>query len=558
MVYLFLCASALTAQEKKEAASKEVDLKNPLQIPKTDLSYDRLPKFDLPEFVITGNEKIDLQIKSKSEGDEDRIFVPSKPTPGNRVMGVDGSFSPKQTKTFTQTPASLNGKLFAGLGFYLTPQFDGWFGQHDQSNSFVINGYYSSTEGHVTDAGWWKGGFGARGRYVIPESSTVFPFAQLNGDLRYGRESYRAYASLAPTRVRDLSAFDLSLGIGSRYALPYRTLSGLDYTATFGMNNFSAKDSGSSSENDLYLNSSATTRFFDIALRGQAEYRSTSYTMNIPSLQSGQWFILKADGLTSLMPSLQLVFALQQFLYRGNIGPTSGRLYPQIEFRYYLTEGAVIYAGFEPTVERNTLASIIKQNRYIDFNALVKPSDVTANVLAGMEFTPVDEITAKGKFSYKNINNYPTFLDTNGAKVWKVIYLSGVRSTKFDVSLLYRINTKQNVTAFFSTQNVKQIDSFGVMPYLPKYSFGAAYHHYFDFGLHVEGLAEYVASRYTNFANTHSNAEYIFTSVKGDIELIERFRGYAEIQNLINQRYYVWNGFRERTVYVAFGVSYNW
>ncbi len=557
LILLFSFTTILFSQEtdKKEAAKKNVDQQH-AQPSKTDAP---LPKIDLPEFVITGNEKIDLQIESKTEDDQDRIFSPATPTPGERPMNVGEALSPKQIKSFTKIPGALNGKIFAGIGFYLTPQFDGWFGQYDPTSSFVLNGYYSESQGHLNDAGFWRGGFGARGSYTLPESSALIPFAQLSGETKFGRESYRAYASRSPSRVRDLSGIEVSGGIGSRYALPYKSLSGFDYTAKLGWSYFSASDLDGSSEAEFFLNGSATTRFFETSLRGQIEYRAIGYTMNIPGIRSGQWFVLRADGKQLLMPALQLSFAVQQFLYRGNLGAASGRLYPQVELRYSFTEHASMYSGFAPTVERNTLSSIIKQNRYINFNAPVIPSDIRINFYAGMEFTPVEEITTTTKLTYKEVvNNYPTFYDKDSAKVWEVLYLSGVRSTKFDVSVLYRLNQKQNVTAYFSMQSVKQKDSSGALPYLPKFTFGAVYHHFFYFGLHAEAFVEYNSSRYTNFANEHSNAGYLFTGVKADIELFERFRGYAELNNLINQQYYVWNGYQERTIFLLFGVSYNW
>jgi hypothetical protein len=554
LVLLFVLLP-LSAQEKKEATQKDVDVQKAAQSQRTDTP---LPKIDLPEFVITGSEQIDLNISTKTEDDEERIFMPQKPTPGFRSLEVDGAISQKQIKQFSKAPEGLNGKIFTGLGFYLTPQVDGWFGRHDEKNSFMINGYYYSTEGHVTDAGFWRAGFGGKGRYVMPDSSSFLPYAQLNGEIQYGRESYRAYASLAPTQVRDLSGFDLSLGAGSRYALPYKSLSGFDYTGKFGVRYFSARDSISSGETDIVLSGVATTRFLTIALRGQTEYRMTSYDMNIPGVQTGQWFVLKGDGQTLVLPSLQISFALQQFIYRGNIGPASGRFYPGIELRYFLTESATMYAGFSPSVERTTLSSLTKQNRYMHFSTPVIPSDIPVNVLAGFEFTPVDEITAGAKFRYRHINNFATFLDTSGAKVWEVTYLSGVRSSAVDVSVVYRFNAKQNVTAYASTQTVRQKDSAVVLPNIPKYSFGSVYHHFFDVGLHVEALAEFVSSRFTNSANSHSNAGYVYTSIKGDIEVLKRFRAAAEMHNLLNQRYYIWNGYQERGIYLLLGISYSW
>lgn len=546
--------SAVQEPEKKEAAKKDVDLQN-VQTPKSDAV---LPKIDVPEFVITGSERIDLNIESKTENDQERIYTPSAPTPGERPMNVGEALTPKQIKSFTKTPGAMNGKVFAGFGFYGTPQFDGWFGQYNPTSSFVMNGYYSESQGHVTDAGYWNGGFGVRGAYILPESTALIPFAQLNAEAKYDRDAYRAYGSQFSNRVRDLSGLEVSGGIGSRYALPYRALSGVDYSARTGWSTFSATDSVQSTEHEFFVNGTASTRFFETAFRGQIEYRATGYSMPLPGVTSGQWFMLRTEGRQSLIPALQISFALQQFIYRGNLGPAAGRFYPNLELRYSFAENGSIYAGYGPTVERNTLSSIVKQNRYIDFTVPLTPTDTRVNVYGGMEFSPIEELTTTVKVTYKHINNYPTFYDKDSAKVWEVLYLSGIRSIKIDLSALYRLNQKQNVTAYFSTQSVRQKDSSGVVPYLPKFTCGAAYHHFFDVGLHAEAFAEYNASRFTDFSNGHSNAGYVYTGVKAEIEMFGQFRGHAELTNLIDQQYFVWNGYQERTVFLLLGISYHW
>jgi len=553
---ILLCFTLLKSQEpeKKEGEKKEVDLQN-VQAPK---SSEPLPKIDLPEFVITGNEKIDLNIESKAEDDQERIFSPSRPTPGERPLNVGEALTPKQIKSFTKVPGALNGRVFAGFGFYGTPQFEGWFGQYDPTNSFVVNGYYSESNGHVVDAGYWRGGMGVRGSYMMPDSSSLVPLGQLNGELKYGRESYRAYASRTSFRVRDLDGLEVSMGLGSRYALPYKSLSGFDYSAKTGWNIFSANDSGKSHEREFFLNGSAATQFFATSFRATVDYRITAYTMDLPGLKTGHWFAFRTDGRQLFTPSLQFSFTIQQFLYRGNTGVTNGRFYPNADMRYMFTDQASMYVGFAPVVERNTLSSVIKQNRYIDVNAPLLPTDTRLHFYMGMELTPVEQITITAKAAYKHINNYPTFYDKDSAKVWEVLYLSGIRSTKFEVSALYRLNQQQNVTAYFSTQSTKQKDSASAIPYLPSFTIGAVYHHFFDMGLHVETYIEFNASRYTNFVNTHSNAGYIASGVKAELEMFGQFRGFAEVNNLLNQRYYVWNGYQERTVFVMFGISYNW
>jgi hypothetical protein len=557
IVAALLCSALLlVAQEpeKKEAAKKDVDIQN-VQAPKADAP---LPKIDLPEFVITGSEKIDLNIDSKSVEDEDRIFSPSRPTPGERTVNAGEALTPKQVKTFTKTPGAMNGKVFAGFGFYGTPQFDGWFGQYDPAGSFVANGYYSESNGHLPDAGFWRGGIGLRGSYTLPESTLYIPQAQLSGEMNYGREAYRAFGSRSPFQVHDLSGIEVSGGIGSKYALPYKSMTSVDYSARTGWGFFSAGDSTKSSETELFINGNASTRVLETAFRASAEYRYSGYSMTLPGIRSGQWFVLRAEGRQMLLPALQFSYLLQQFVYRGNTGAASGRFYPNVDLRFAFTEQASLYAGFGPTVERNSLSTLIKQNRYINTAAAVMPTDNRVNLYMGMEFAPLDEIVITAKGSYKHLNNYVTFYDRDSAKVWEVLYLSGIRSTKFDLSALYRLNQKQNVTAYFSTQSVKQADSSKSMPHVPRFTLGAVYHHFFDVGLHAEAFMEYHSSRFTDFANSHSNAGYLSSGVKADMELFGQFRGYAELNNALDQHYYLWNGYQERTVFVMLGISYHW
>ncbi|NUN70600.1 MAG: TonB-dependent receptor [Bacteroidetes bacterium] len=556
LMLLLVLATVSTAQEpeKKEAAKKEVDLQN-VQTPKGDAA---LPKIDLPEFVITGNETIDLDLRSKAEEDEERIFTPARPTPGERALSAGEALTPKQVKQFTKVPGAMNGRVFAGIGFYGTPQFDGWFGEHDLKSSFVVNGYYSESAGHLPDAGFWRGGFGARGSYTLPDSTPVVPAAQLTGELEYGREAYRAYGSRVPGQVRDLSGLTIGAGIGSRYALPYKSMSGVDYSARLGWRTFGAADSQRSSESEFFLLGSATTKVLETAFRGGVEYRGTGYTMLLPGSQASHWFVLRGEGRQLLLPTLQVSYAVQQYLYRGNTGPAAGRFYPTVDVRFALTEQASLSAGFTPGVERNTLQSLFRTNPYIRGSAAVLPTDNRVHLYMGMEFSPMDELVLTARGSYSVRHQYATFYDRDSAKVWEVLYLSGVRATKFDLQALYRLNTKQDVTVYLSTQSVQQRDSSHSMPHVPAFNVGAVYHQYFDIGVHAEAFAEYHSSRYTDFANTHRNAGYVASGVKATAELFGQFRGIAEINNLFDQRYYRWDGYRERTIYLLLGISYQW
>lgn len=558
MVVLLSCRSF--AQEKKEAIPQR-DVALPSQEAVQEKTETPLPKIDLPEFVITGQEQISAPTVKKESFDEEKIYSPEKPVAGSRKLFIGSEFEPKQSKSFVPQPQPLNGKVFAGIGFYTTPVLDGWFGQHDQMNSYMLNGYYQQSNGYVPNGDWWKGGFGTQGKYVMPDSSTFLPYMQISGTMQYDRDAYKAFASPSPNRLRDLSYFHTSLGLGSRYALPYRSLNGFDYTGVVGFSRYSAKDSIISAERDFFLSGTASTQFGEFVLRGQMDYRITSYDVAAPpplSYQTGQWFVLRLDGRTMLLSNLQVNFSLRQYLYRGAVGAAAGRLYPQVDVQYFLLEGISAFVQFSPAVQRNTLAGTIQKNKYITFSSPMAHTDIPVEIATGMEAKLAERWTAAGKFRYRLMNNYQTFLDSNDAKLWEVLYLSGVRSTVFDVSIAYRSDDRTTIKAYLKTMREEQKDSSHSMPYVPALSFGTVAYHAFEMGLNVEVTAEYIGSRYTNFASTHKNAAYVYTGIKVDMLLFDRIRAYGELGNALSQKYYLWNGYQERTLYLMLGASYSW
>ena len=82
MMMPFLLFASLSAQEKKEPAQRDAAVPEQTEAP--------LPKIDLPEFLITGQETIDLPVSSKSIIEEDKVYVAGSPMPGRKDAGIDG------------------------------------------------------------------------------------------------------------------------------------------------------------------------------------------------------------------------------------------------------------------------------------------------------------------------------------------------------------------------------------------------------------------------------------------------------------------------------------
>jgi outer membrane receptor protein involved in Fe transport len=144
------------------------------------------------------------------------------------------------------------------------------------------------------------------------------------------------------------------------------------------------------------------------------------------------------------------------------------------------------------------------------------------------------------------------------AKVWEVVYLSDVQTLLIDLQASYPITDRSAVTMTAGFNSTTQKDSSRSMPYIPVFTSGILYQLTFINGITAEGTIEYVSGRYTDFQHRHSAPAYLLLGAKGEYEFIQNLRGIVQCTNLLNQNYVIWDGYRERTLFVSFGLTYKW
>ncbi|MDH3251731.1 MAG: hypothetical protein OEM41_03005, partial [Ignavibacteria bacterium] len=123
-LFALLCwGVAVSAQEKKEPSRRH----SPAVTEPSDSTSRPLPKIDLPEFVITGNEVIDFKEFSKTGVDQSLSLKDESPQAGlNREpVTADLGGSWKEKAAFSAPAGGLNGRFSAGYGSFGTPSFDG-------------------------------------------------------------------------------------------------------------------------------------------------------------------------------------------------------------------------------------------------------------------------------------------------------------------------------------------------------------------------------------------------------------------------------------------------
>ena len=549
---LSLLSFSMYAQEKKEPEERSVVVPEEKSTP--------LPKIDLPEFLITGQEAIDLPTTSKAAAEEDKIYVPGAPSPGRKDVKIDQAQKPE---TDLSTPTGqMNGRVLAGIGMFTSPTLEGWFGKNYDQGGILFHADYASSEGYVTNANWQKTGVGLSGNFLPPLNSGLLAGSRVTGGLSFSGNTYRAFGSTVdPSQVRTFDNVRLNLGLASSIAAVGVLDAPVDYSAGIVWSGTSLDDSADASENDFGVTALASSEKWETPLHGSFEYLTSAVTMPFAgnaASHSPQWFALKISGERMIAPDFQLSLALQQYLYRGSFSATAGRFMPAMEFRYFATKVSTFFLSFQPGVDRNTLASLTTANNYVLNRVVIQPTEIPVSLAFGSDLAIDENLRGRASVSYRTNQDFPYFLELNSAKVWDVVYLPKVSVTEADIEGSYQLSSASSAVLSASFNSTLAQDSANSVPNIPALSFSGIYRRSIDQGINIEGYARYMSKRWTNFAHSASNAGFIDIGLKGEYQFLENLRGVLAVDNLLSQHYYLWDGYLEQPAYISFSVTYKW
>jgi hypothetical protein len=550
---VLLSASQVFPQEKKEAPSRDVKVV-PSQTP--DESKAPLPKIENPEFVITGHETIELPEAVKTDASDAQTFVPPLPTAGAKQS--DLSRTALKPAVLAQPQAGMNGRIDGSFGNFVTPQLGAWFGKSFSQGSMAVNGRYASSDGYAPNTQWLTAGFGIAGSYKLDKSDEFFSESRWKSEFGLGTDTYRAYGSADPMQKRTLNDLDFALGFDSRYTWAHPSFGPIDYTARLSLNRTSLSDTSAAVENDIGLLVSASSLYESVPVNAAFEYHMENESMPVPGVQAMQWIAASGGAKIPLVENLQLALGASFTLYRGSIGPMSARLYPRLGIRWFAAQWLTLHAGFEPAVTRASFRALVRANKYILTASPLLPSDAPVAFTFGAECLPFERASISLNADYRTVNHYQSFIEALGSHAWTPLYVSDIRVMKLDLRGRYALSSLDAATGFVTFNSATHKDSSSMLPFIPAVNAGLIYRHWFQSDISTEISAEYVGRRFTDFTASSANAAYCVVGARAEYGLVRNLKLTANVQNLFNQNYYIWNGYRERPLFVSFGINYLW
>lgn len=530
---------------KREPASR------PLEGSQDPRQVSPLPTIDLPEFVITGTASINPPDADKSLYDEEGIY---RRTAAENSVGARERETIDLGERFRQTQIMSSklpaGMILASLGNYFTPRLMISSALSDPSYDLAGSATYRRTKGFARYADESEGGIGLHGSHELVTGSVSVPHARLGGDLKYDVRSYKFFGSARPSTERNVSR--LSFGAEARADL------GTDASAAAGLRfgTFGIKDSGTTTtENSVNVDIRSTVPIFDfpVDVDGEAWLNTvtavTARKLSIMSLSVGTPRMFLGDA--------SIIVRLKGYRIVGMTGQEGGYLYPNILFRFDMTQTQTAFASYQPGVEFNSLGQSIERNRYLSSGAIIRHTNARLAVAAGVESNWTSWLRTKLWIDYRSMTDYPLYADTAGVGIWSLEYGGKTEITTFHIDGVANIGSNDYFAGSVEARTGRN-SVMNRVPYLPGFEASLGWRHRFPFDVAVSPSASVIGAADADFAGVSEIGSRVWTSIKIEYVGIPDLGFLVEITNLIGRKQEVWKGYRAEPFRAAAGVTYHW
>lgn len=504
------------------------------------------PEVELPDFVITGRSQLNIKKVDKIKPD----FISSvneefiKPSYSPEELEI-GSFSNplKSDMSFLDDVTFYKGNLSAGIGIYTIPTVSGNYAYPFENGIFegMFNGNYIRAYEDNSDR--YKTRFGFNLTYWSDINSEIFPGTQLSLNGNYGTTSFKFFASDNPGERRTLNYGKIEASIKNDFGKYF--LFGIKFN-----DNVTNISQEVFSEQNLRLKAEALAKFSAFNLETVIDYQNHIIKNNLSNNSGTSSFQIR--------PAAGLNFTK---LIKGSIGwtfsTTDGNVYNAIyaSIAMKLNKDITLFAEYAPSAQFESPGSYLRKNHYFRVDSIgsiywKKSSALTASVK--YEYDKYFQID--GGLRYFTSENFPYFTPSADSGKFDLKYADMKNISPF-ADFLFYLGPYGEFYSSFELSDIRDIDG-NQIPYQSALKLNAIYSYNFSNGLSSSIKLDYQSKRYSDIKNEISLGDYFDLGLSFIYSFQQNLDLTLDINNLLNQKNYFWNGYREIPLNVIFGINY--
>lgn len=513
------------------------------------LAQTEQQSIELPDFVITGKQNINVPVAVKKKPDfistlSQEFFTPQF-APEELPLLISSEPAPVRPgiKTFND---NINGTLKIKVSQYALPVGELNLNQSFDNALFSAKAWGSNIKEYITNAGYNNSGVSLTNEFFFNTRSDFLPGAKIKVGAEYTRDSYRLFASQTPTFKRETNNGSAVMSIANSY----------NRWVNFGFGLLG--NILSLSENGLKETNFSSNGFFEfkqsnfsIGVKGSCSKQILD--KNLSGIKGDDFF--STEGYVKLFPTNELNFTVG-INYASNSSNSFFAPFGSIEFK--LNKGLILSAEFNPHVKYFTVTDFIKRNIYFnpgmtDDVFLKYTADI--NGVLKYEYEKLFAISLSG--GYAKLSNYFYFDDAVNSGKFDLNILPDAKILSGGFSFIFYPAKYGHFFGEFFYRNVEdQLDH--LVPYEPKISASLTYGYNFEIGLGLRVRYHLAYDVLTNLVTADKLNNYHDVSLSLNYEILNGLKLTADFQNMLNRTNFVWKQYQEKPFDVLLGIEYRW
>jgi|GEM_PF-4502671 len=506
-----------------------------------------LPKVNIPEFVVTGKVTYELPLANKPSVEFDSTYFQNK-----QMIGTGERIHFARTlsdRYLMSTPHQSI--LFARIGFGHYQSTNYLFAGTSLYQGYRLNGGVSGfyTSGFKPDTSISEKTIERNFMFQmgIARDFLLRPGSNLSSLLSISLQpsSFYLYGSSHHNLIRRVSSLNVGLS-GST------DLSDNPASMSLSFNRYSIRDSVNVSQYELGLKAES---LFD--LRGGNLHVSFAFSSGEHDVSSGQGlYLIKAGALYEKKISrFSVSMGLNFYQYKDDYSNGVGKLFPDFVAIYKFSDDNDVYLKYYGEVSNNNLSSLITYDRYLNSLTLLKYSEKYFNLIVGSNWVLNKQFSLVPQANLSLVRYLPTYYSdslndnflhySSQGSIFSFTFNGKYRTDffGFDASLIFRLS---------------KADSLDPVPNLPPYELKVSGNYNVTSRFRIYADLTFVSSRYSDITLVRKVSP--MSLINGRLSYLFEIKSmplvvFLDIRNLLNQKYFIWQGYQEFPLTLMLGVS---
>ncbi len=501
---------------------------------------------ELPSFIIQGTLQLNVNSGVKQNPERPRSLSAGELDSLNSLEKQNSQplpVEPLVTNTFNYQPKA--GFVQAQFGRFTTGQIDAGYGTEIGGYNIYCSAGYENSQGHLSNADFSKFYANVSSDYIAPSKFFIFGGSRTHTTIEYKNNSYNLFGNPLSLN-RDMNNFSAKVDVDGNYL-------GVKYETGAGFNGMQIiTDNFKNADNNIYGYLQVHNIWNNLLVAGNV-------IIDLHTLRGESVNFMQADGTISLFSkSLSLTGKAGLQWAINSDGIDRGGLLIAGELEYRMNKLFTVRADIRSGLEKRSFREFTEENPYISNMAVFDYAYDIMNLGGYLIFHPNEYMGISAGLRIRSTERSPVFTPD-------LLYYPG----SFDI----RYENISKISSMFEaywyiTPNDKLIGNFTAVssslndftdknvPYVPEIKLSVDFKKIWlpDFGTNF-GI-DYIGERFADVQNTVKLDSYINLRVEGNYKIYDGLRLFLRFDNLLNADIYVWEGYRERNVFVSFGAMW--